>query len=569
MISEIDAKSLSLSQRVEDLCKFRGISVKSIQVIEYADGNLQVLVERDGPVLKLNLDSFSPGHGILPQISIADPTLLLAHVSYSGIICVNDGQGLSIDESDLDAVYSHVIAKALEVLAQAELDARSGKSGFFDEFEGYWEGLPSASRVRSSVSTDGNPRLLYAHISEKSSPRKCVYFTEHSGGNVPLEFRTSKLTNRIGLYLPLDSNIAPPLPGKVLDIGFIEQLLANMPPAAQVLWEAEISHRWRTGKHLVPLLVSQPRESGGPSLVGVMFYLQNGGLDPKEPVIPLVVKRHTSEFMRERGGANLALTSKHIAVIGCGSVGSEIADALAASGVGRLTLVDPERFEVENVFRHVLGRKSIGVPKVEALKEELETKFPDMKVTSFIQPGIQWLEKTEIKHIDGIVIAIGQPMVERHLANAIRQVKFKGPFVVTWLEPLGLGGHVISLSGSSPGCLDCVYYGEGSRRVLAPRISFIRPNQHVSRNLTGCVGAFIPYSALHSRRTALLAAESLFKLLNGYMAPFYDYWVGDPSLAAMAGIQVSEWFEKASKVPTLEASKHLFEKKCEFCAGVK
>ena len=44
----------------------------------------------------------------------------------------------------------------------------------------------------------------------------------------------------------------------------------------------------------------------------------------------------------------------HIAVIGLGSGGSALADMLVRYGVGKLTLVDPDTFEPENIKRHIL-----------------------------------------------------------------------------------------------------------------------------------------------------------------------------------------------------------------------
>ncbi len=44
----------------------------------------------------------------------------------------------------------------------------------------------------------------------------------------------------------------------------------------------------------------------------------------------------------------------HIAVVGLGSGGSALADMLVRYGVGKLTLVDPDTFEPENIKRHIL-----------------------------------------------------------------------------------------------------------------------------------------------------------------------------------------------------------------------
>jgi molybdopterin/thiamine biosynthesis adenylyltransferase len=67
----------------------------------------------------------------------------------------------------------------------------------------------------------------------------------------------------------------------------------------------------------------------------------------------------------ERG----VLKTKHVSVIGCGSVGSAISDMLVRAGIGKLTLTDPDVLSEENLGRHILTRKDIGRPKVVALKE--------------------------------------------------------------------------------------------------------------------------------------------------------------------------------------------------------
>jgi len=48
-----------------------------------------------------------------------------------------------------------------------------------------------------------------------------------------------------------------------------------------------------------------------------------------------------------------------------GSIGGTLIDILARTGVGSLTLIDPEDFAEENVGRHVLTGDSVGKPKVE------------------------------------------------------------------------------------------------------------------------------------------------------------------------------------------------------------
>ena len=62
------------------------------------------------------------------------------------------------------------------------------------------------------------------------------------------------------------------------------------------------------------------------------------------------------------------LRSLHVALVGCGRTGSLVVDALAALGVARLTLIDPDMLELHNLGEMV-GRldDAVGRPKAEAL----------------------------------------------------------------------------------------------------------------------------------------------------------------------------------------------------------
>ena len=55
----------------------------------------------------------------------------------------------------------------------------------------------------------------------------------------------------------------------------------------------------------------------------------------------------------------------HIGIVGLGSVGSVVAEAVARIGVGRVTLIDPDRVEEHNLDRLLFAtRRSVGRPKV-------------------------------------------------------------------------------------------------------------------------------------------------------------------------------------------------------------
>lgn len=76
-----------------------------------------------------------------------------------------------------------------------------------------------------------------------------------------------------------------------------------------------------------------------------------------------------------------ALQSAHVLVVGLGGVGGIVAEILARSGVGRLTVVDGDVFEPTNLNRQILCTvNDIGMNKAEAAKDRLRSVNPDCEV---------------------------------------------------------------------------------------------------------------------------------------------------------------------------------------------
>ena len=84
----------------------------------------------------------------------------------------------------------------------------------------------------------------------------------------------------------------------------------------------------------------------------------------------------------EEGQSRLLAAS--VLVIGAGGLGSSAIGYLAASGIGRIGIVEPDRVELSNLQRQLLFETSdIGRPKAEAAKDRLEELNPDCGVEIF------------------------------------------------------------------------------------------------------------------------------------------------------------------------------------------
>ena len=75
------------------------------------------------------------------------------------------------------------------------------------------------------------------------------------------------------------------------------------------------------------------------------------------------------------------LKNSHVAVIGLGGVGSWCAEALARSGVGRLTLIDEDTVSPSNINRQLCALGStLGRPKAQALAERIRDINPEIEL---------------------------------------------------------------------------------------------------------------------------------------------------------------------------------------------
>ena len=75
-----------------------------------------------------------------------------------------------------------------------------------------------------------------------------------------------------------------------------------------------------------------------------------------------------------------------IHIIGCGSVGSTVAELLARFGLTNFVLYDFDTVEPHNIVNQMFTSKHIHMPKVEALKEMLIEINPDIEDRIKLQP---------------------------------------------------------------------------------------------------------------------------------------------------------------------------------------
>jgi tRNA A37 threonylcarbamoyladenosine dehydratase len=127
-------------------------------------------------------------------------------------------------------------------------------------------------------------------------------------------------------------------------------------------------------------------------------------------------------------GAN-RIRGSHVMVVGIGGVGSWAVEALARSGVGRITMVDMDHVSESNINRQVHATQAtLGQSKIAAMQERIALIHPECVVTcidEFVTPE-NWLSLVP-SNVDAVIDACDQ--VHAKVSMAAWAIRSKTLFI--------------------------------------------------------------------------------------------------------------------------------------------
>lgn len=213
-------------------------------------------------------------------------------------------------------------------------------------------------------------------------------------------------------------------------------------------------------------------------------------------------------------GRDLNLPAKtfrdqHVVLVGVGSVGSMLAESLVLSGVGKLTLIDPEILEAANIGRHVLGAESIGQFKATALRGRLLKDFPHATIVS-INKTVQAKENSidfALAEANLVISTTAEAGSEWFLMNAQKNSVVKS-IMLAWAEPHALAGHSAHSGEHNCGLWSLFHNGECVRNATSWTETTVI-------NLPGCGASHMPGAGNRIRLIAALIAEHAMDVLLG------------------------------------------------------
>jgi molybdopterin/thiamine biosynthesis adenylyltransferase len=290
-------------------------------------------------------------------------------------------------------------------------------------------------------------------------------------------------------------------------------------------------------------------------------------------VAPVYVNRIDYEYLTLRGGSFSELKRNSVLLLGCGSVGGYLANALCQLGILVIDILDKDIFTPENVHRHFLGFDALSKKglryKADLVKERLEAMYPyvdidslnyqDRTVEAFLQ------NENRLAKYDIIVSALGEPTINLEINKILYEHHLNVPLICCFNEPYGIGGHAIAVNVDRGSCLQCLYTDVASSERVPFRGSLVLPNQNFKKKISGCSSAFVPYSCLDSQQTALLTARMVLDVLNKKInRNTFKTWIGTSDELVSHGYSVSKYYE-ANQASTIISFCDFGNGQCKTC----
>ena len=245
----------------------------------------------------------------------------------------------------------------------------------------------------------------------------------------------------------------------------------------------------------------------------------------------------------KRGGDGFGTAWKKVCVIGCGSIGSFLIDALKYSGTEKFCLVDNEMVGYENIARHTAGYFGVTFPKTTILKYNLEQWNPNIVCDEYYEDAHDFLENNQdvINGCDILFVAVASATVEHHLNRIILDDKINVPVVLIWVEPFCIGGHAIVIRKKQN-----LYGTIFDDKDLSFVHTIVKDDHKYSQREAGCQSSYIPYSAFYIQ-------QFLYSILNYMRADIIHQkgnyrlsWCGSISNAKIYDIEINDGYKGAN-----------------------
>lgn len=436
-----------------------------------------------------------------PQIYILDSCRSnirgIPHIHRDNSICLFDDETNIPDFRTPNDLVIASIEKAFSIIC----DGLDGKnfSDFNDERLAYWETSKNLEKYRyySAFHNDDNPKVLYLLLKKNE-----FYFCQSNDYKKflsNLNITNEKCIIKKCIYIPITSNSY----SKIITYrDAVEYIKANS--KHYKFYKKFIE----TSKYETNIMIFGQETNGNYALCGIYqksFKDINGFRKGKSPIELAVMGSYgntaiekfsvhniSQDRLFNRGGIENYFFNKELAIIGCGSIGSNLAEAFASVGVSKYKLFDNQILTEENIGRHYCGFNQVRKSKTVALKQELINHNPNIAVKTFSDNIHSYLNKSidVFNNCDYIFITIGRAPIEYRFVRLFNNHKINIPIIMLWVEPYALCGHALILNKPQD------IYSEFFDSNLEFTDCVILNASELYKREAGCQSTYVPYSGL-------------------------------------------------------------------------
>ncbi|MCY1152098.1 MAG: ThiF family adenylyltransferase [Sphaerochaetaceae bacterium] len=505
----------------------------------------------------------------------------IPHIDRNGKLCLFEFEGILFD-LDFEGLLSTCILKARDIIYDG-LNKNNSKD-FILEFDSYLKLIPNIRIAQVSIPNDKkNQKIKYSEKGKALRGGGESYkdylirkqFIKLFASNESLDFSTwnleTSIKNGAYFYIDVSSFIYPPDYRNFQIIDFLNNLLSYVD-----IKDFQYILKKCKREYLFVFEIHQKKDLTnffGVLITGAEYEYTNSIVKLRKcvDITPVQIERIDKEFLTNRTSQeeNL-LTNKSILLIGCGSIGGYVFFNLIKSGCEDITLVDFDLFKNENIYRHLLGVESVGIKKVDALKQYAKKTLPKLKIKTMNEKiELLALNKNndfDFDNYDYVISATGNHNVNKWLNKYASENSINTSFFYIWNEPLDLGCHVAFINHKKQGCYECLFDLDINENVLYDKASYCAPNQEFTKNVSGCGGTFIPYGSSISLKSSLLFMDCFKKAIyNKLNNNFIASEKGDDYYYKKAGFKVSEgYISQKNKIEIIEGD-NFFNDKCKIC----
>ena len=149
------------------------------------------------------------------------------------------------------------------------------------------------------------------------------------------------------------------------------------------------------------------------------------------------------------------LSTKHIVLIGLGGLGCPVAQYLATSGLGKLSIIDNDIIEDTNLQRQILYTyKDIGKNKVDTVEQKLKTLNSDLVIQKH---NIKFsMHSSNLLKDADLVIDATDNFSTRSIIN-MATIKYKKPLIMGAAEKMEGQVSVFRNDLANRPCYNCLY----------------------------------------------------------------------------------------------------------------